>query len=156
MSLGVFIRRVDIPRGMEYIRYSDFYFKEHLREYLPKLKMDKTFENLMYAIDGAKYIGNGNIETDFNEIASVETLSSGCKTAVNVYKNPNKVIDTILCGGNALDEIFKLNKGYILMENRIPVIHQDKIDVVLYYATNTYVCKSNTELTNKIRELQEV
>lgn len=153
MSLKVFIRKEDIPAKAKVVYYSQFYFKEHLREYLPNLKMDETFEGMLYEIDEAKYIGNGNIENDFGEIVSLELVSAGCMTAVNVYKNPNKVIDTVLCGGNALDEIFKLNKGYILMENRIPVIHQDKIDVVLCYGDKKYKYTEADAFTAKLHEL---
>jgi len=42
---------------------------------------------------------------------NIDKLSTGCKTALNVLYNPDKVFDIRECGDNALDVIYALPCG---------------------------------------------
>lgn len=66
-------------------------------------------------IDGAKITGEMRIETEYG-LGTIRNLSSGCKTYLNIVKNPGKVVCADECGGNVLEMIFKLDNIRIYMD----------------------------------------
>lgn len=65
-------------------------------------------------IDSAKVTENNHIETKYG-LGTIRNLSSGCKTYLNVIKNPDKVVSAEECGGNVLTMLFKLDNIKIYM-----------------------------------------
>lgn len=55
--------------------------------------MDDAIINIIKAIDGSVYLGNGRFHTKLDEIIGLDSLSTGCKTVINVYNNPDKLFD---------------------------------------------------------------
>lgn len=65
-------------------------------------------------IDSAKVTEDNHIETKYG-LGTIRNLSSGCKTYLNVIKNPGKVVSAEECGGNVLTMLFKLDNIKIYM-----------------------------------------
>ena len=77
-------------------------------------------------IDHARLTEDLRIETEYG-LGTIRNLSSGCKTYLNIIKNPGKIVCTDECGGNVLEMIFQLNNIHICMTRpeRFPI--QDDI-----------------------------
>ncbi|MDE7424244.1 MAG: DUF4869 domain-containing protein [Lachnospiraceae bacterium] len=65
-------------------------------------------------IDHAKVMDHMKIETDFG-IGSILDLSTGCKTAINILRFPNRIISVDECGSNALKVILQFKEANIFM-----------------------------------------
>ncbi len=104
-----------------YVKANDGWFMQHLKDID---FTNKVISEILYTIDNAKYIGNYMIETRFkhNCATLVENLSTGCKTAINVYIFKNKVFESAECGKNALESIFNTGEGGIYIGYEIPKI----------------------------------
>lgn len=66
------------------------------------------------AIDTAKVTDGYHIETKYG-LGTIRNLSSGCKTYLNILKNPDKVVSTEECGPNVLEKIFDMDNIHIYM-----------------------------------------
>ena len=60
---------------------------------------------------------------------NIDKLSTGCKTALNVLYNPDKVFDIRECGDNALDVIYALPCGNVYCEYPLISFDMDKVNV---------------------------
>ncbi len=119
--------------------------------------VDEKIKDIMMKIDGATYVSNKDIKSKFGgSVIDSTRLSSGCKTVINVYMNPELLIDTTLCGNNALEEIFKLHQGKIYLR-WYPLLFLESVDVNLHYeADGKFICEyfSDTDkLSDKLAEL---
>ena len=75
---------------------------------------DDIVKYLMKVIDGVEYAGNNCFYSKYGGVAlHVSELSTGCKTAINVYSCPDKIFDIGECGNNALAAICNLKRGNI-------------------------------------------
>ena len=74
---------------------------------------------------------------------SIDKLSTGCKTVLNVMYNPDKVFDIRECGDNALDVLYALENGKVFCE--YPVISAEMKSVVVGDA-NKQIISSYDEL----------
>ena len=75
---------------------------------------DNSVKYLMKVIDGVEYAGNNCFYSKYGGVAlHVSELSTGCKTAINVYSCPDKIFDIGECGNNALAAICNLKRGNI-------------------------------------------
>ena len=92
-------------------------------------------EEIIRVIDCAKLISNKRIETKYG-MGTVRNLSSGCKTMLNVMKNPDKVVNADECGKNVLDMLFKRD-GIRLYMSR-----PERIDI----ADNVEICFNNSDV----------
>ena len=75
----------------------------------------KEEKEVIAQIDGAKVREDLRIETEYG-IGTIRNLSSGCKTYLNIVKNPQKVVCADECGKNVLDIIFQLDEIKIYMD----------------------------------------
>ena len=93
---------------------NDAWFNVHWEEYnLAR----KDCNNIMDTIDKARYIGDGKVESRFaGDIAiNIVNMSTGCKTALNIINNDDKIFSVTECGDNVIDEILQLDKGNVLV-----------------------------------------
>lgn len=67
-------------------------------------------------IDGAKLTKDNHIQTKYG-LGTIRNLSSGCKTYLNVIKNPDKIISAEECGGNVLELLFDLDEAHLYMSH---------------------------------------
>ena len=95
------------------VRFNDAFFDTNLL----KINFDSDIvQSLISTIDGGKYIGGFSFISRISKTpVSVTELSTGCKTAINVVTFPDMVIDITGCGINAVEEIFKLDKGKVFI-----------------------------------------
>jgi hypothetical protein len=133
MSLNVYRKIEDIPHNMKYIKCNDMYFDSG------SIIGDSEFEkNVIRTIDGAEYINKNIFKSRFEEYGNLDKLhlSTGSKTALNIYQNPNICFDVCECGNNVLSLIVKLNVGNILWENPILIYDGDEICDIAMEGTN--------------------
>lgn len=82
-----------------WILQNDWYFNL----YTGNEEFTEEEKAIIEKIDHAKITQNKYIETKYG-LGTIRNLSSGCKTFLNVVKNPDKVISVDECGPNVLDE----------------------------------------------------
>lgn len=100
--------------------------------YIDNVDIDNNIANIIKKIDGVDYVGNHRIISKFDRTpTSIKHISTGCKTAINIYLNPNVIFNIGECGDNALTYIMNMRNGkaftscYIMpydFENDINVI----------------------------------
>ena len=96
-------------KGMELIDLNDIYFNKYTVELL-----DDKAAALIEQIDRSKMLSKYTISSRFNgTVLNIDKLSTGCKTALNIMYNPDKIFDICECGDNALDVIYALVQGNV-------------------------------------------
>lgn len=100
-----------LPKDKNYIKFNDAYFNKYYTDY----KIDDKAKEIMKNIDGVEYKENHRFCSKFEPNADIklDELSTGCKTALNVYFNPNKIFTVAECGTNAIKEILNFPQGNI-------------------------------------------
>lgn len=137
MSLHVYINREEIPKGMLVVDDNDVFFNGHTlldnsdfeKEVLRKI--DKATYSSPYSFRGRTSI--------FGDLDRTK-LSTGCKTLLNIEKNPNGYcFNTVLCGMNALCEIRNLTDGSVLIEHKCILYYEDESNCDIIYNGNRYL-----------------
>lgn len=72
-------------------------------------------------IDHAELTKDKHIQSKYG-LGTVRNLSTGCKTILNVIKNPQKVVNADECGPDVLDMLFSMD-GISLFMSRPECIH---------------------------------
>lgn len=123
--ITIFKNKKDIPHDMEYVELNDIYFNQNTA-----LKLDEKAEKIIDIIDGAKLISKFKIRSKFNDIVlDVDKLSAGCKTALNVLYNPDKVFCLKECGNNALEILFDFQVGNVYSDYAMIPFEMDAVIV---------------------------
>lgn len=99
-------------------------------------------KNLLMSIDGASYSSNMTFIDRFGIRLNKSELSTGCKVALLVLCNPDRVYDIKECGNNARDAIVRYcrNGNIVLKENGADFRLPDDADIdvrVLNYRFRT-------------------
>lgn len=104
--------------GNKWILKNDLYFNLYTAN-MPFSDEDKEIISL---IDGAVLTADKHIQTKYG-IGTVRNLSSGCKTYLNLIKNPGMVVSVEECGANVLEQIFTRDNIFIYMNypERFPI-----------------------------------
>ena len=84
-----------------WILKNDLYFNLHTANLL----FTDEDREIIALIDGAVLTEDKHIQTRYG-IGTVRNLSSGCKTYLNIVKNPGMVVSAEECGANVLEQIF--------------------------------------------------
>ena len=87
-----------------WILKNDFYFNL----YTSNQPLTEEDRQAIFQIDKAVVTEDNRIETKYG-IGTIRNLSSGCKTYLNVLKNPEKTVSVNECGRNVLDMLFRLD-----------------------------------------------
>lgn len=132
MALNLYIDYSDL-NGVDYVKFNDDFFDISK----DTMKIDPVVKKLLYDIDKSKYVSKTTVLTRFDEYLDMEYSSTGCKTAINIYLNPDKIIDCIECGANALEVILKFKHGNCIGHYPPALGTQGKIDVNLHYHGKT-------------------
>ena len=91
-----------IPESLELIKINDQYFNKYTVELL-----DGRAADIIEKIDSSRIIDKFFIESRFDGTKlNIDKLSTGCKTALNILYNPDKIFDISECGENALEIIY--------------------------------------------------
>lgn len=119
---------------------NDIYFNQNTVELL-----DERAKSVIKQIDQSEMLSKYTIKSRFNEtVLNIDKLSTGCKTALNIIYNPQKIFDIRECGENALDVIYRLPSGNIYCE--YPLISFDMQSVEVYDKSEKRVINSYEEL----------
>lgn len=125
------------------IKFNDNWFDN----YINNINFDDVVSNIIKSIDNVEYIGNYKVKSKFNNGASISVseLSTGCKTAINVYTFYDKMFTVSECGDNALQTIFMLERGNIYLPYFvIPREFNNAIEVI--YDNTNRIVNNNTQL----------
>lgn len=118
MSLHVYRRVEDLPKGMKYVKENDTYF--NMRGSLDK--DDILQVNILRDIEKAEIISDKTVKGENYDIlgsTGLKDLSTGTKTLLNINSNPDICFDTIECGDNVLEYLRHFNKGNIIWKEPV-------------------------------------
>lgn len=119
------------------------------------IKVDDTIRSLAWNIDHAKILDGGRILNKYGRVFDMSYLSTGCKTAINAYRYTDYVVNTIECGDNALQEIFKLKNCKILNRLGFSWSQQDtRNNIVLHLKDGVKTFNSVNQLVDYLQEAQ--
>lgn len=109
----------------------------------------EDMQRIIKEIDEVAYVGDGYIEPKFgvgrdkgNKQIPMENLSTGCKTALNIFAFTDKVFFTGECGMNAYEVIMQLSDGnifiptmpnFLTLQNSINLILDNKQQIIRTY-----------------------
>lgn len=114
-----------LPCSVDYIELNDIFFNQNTAS-----KIDNNANKIIEYIDNSKLISQYKIKSKFNEtVLDIDQLSTGCKTALNVYYFPDKVFCIKECGNNALEMIYRLEKGMVYSDYAMIPFNIDKVEV---------------------------
>lgn len=123
--ITIYKNKADIPKGVELIELNDLFFNQNIIE-----RLDMRAENVIRKIDGAVLRADYRITSGINgELLNIDKLSTGCKTALNIYYFPEKVFSLKECGDNALDEIYTYQSGQVYSEYPIITLFMESVRI---------------------------
>lgn len=124
--ITIFKSKMDIADPIQLIELNDYYFNTVTSTQLDVI----SAKNIIMEIDGTEIIGRYQIKSKFNgEVLNIDKLSTGCKTALNIYFNPGKVFSIKECGDNALETIYGLKCGMVFCDYPLIPFDFDKVTV---------------------------
>lgn len=113
-----------IPKAMELVRLNDLFFNKNT-----VLMLDDRAKKIIEKIDHSRMVSRFTISSRFDGMMlNIDKLSTGCKTALNVLYNTDKVFDISECGDNALDVIYALPKGNVYCEYPLISFDMEKVN----------------------------
>ena len=116
-------KKKSVPKAVGVIKTNDVYFNKYTSEML-----DKKADEIIRKIDHSRMIDRYTIASRFDGTRlNIDKLSTGCKTALNILYNPDKIFDVSECGENALEVIYSLKSGKIYCD--YPMIAFDMKEV---------------------------
>jgi len=123
----------------DWILKNDFYFDLYTGNF-PLTEQDKE---AIFRIDSARVTEDKHIETKYG-LGTLRNLSSGCKTYLNIIKNPDKIVSVKECGGKVLYLFFLFDGVYIFFDypERVHISENVKI---LFNDTEIAVGRSGYE-----------
>ncbi|MDO5408643.1 MAG: hypothetical protein Q4F28_15145 [Eubacteriales bacterium] len=122
------------PNGEVLIEWNDSFFNVSSYEAVSQSTGEERSKlaNIIRNIDGSELLDGSDIRTGFGHLTDISNLSTGCKTAINVYLNPDKLISCDEAGNNAFEEILNIGTGRIQIRE-LPVLWDDvEVDILLH------------------------
>ena len=115
-----------IPESLELIKINDQYFNKYTVELL-----DGRAADIIEKIDSSRMIDKFFIESRFDGTKlNIDKLSTGCKTALNILYNPDKIFDISECGENALEIIYAFEQGNVYCEYPMIAFNMTEVKAV--------------------------
>ena len=129
MSLNIYLREEDIPEGIDLIKRNDDFFSFTL---LNDSEFEKT---VLREIDQAKYATESTFigRSEWMGELRKDNLSTGCKTLLNIEKNPDYCFSSVECGYNALPLLRLLKHGNVLLAGRFILYDGDDLECDIVY-----------------------
>ena len=110
--LNIFIRDEPYPGNLEIIDNIEVAFVKY------KFKNTEFERNILRVIENAAICNTNAFIDRFGNKLPISDLSTGTKAALLIHANPDKLVDTIECGLNALSSILSFCKaGNVLMHD---------------------------------------
>lgn len=98
------------PEGNNWILKNDLYFNL----YTSNQPLTEDDKKVIAVVDEANVTEDNHIETKYG-LGTIRNLSSGCKTYLNIMKNPDKIVSAEECGRNVLELLFAMDGIHIYM-----------------------------------------
>jgi len=96
-------------KTLDLVILNDIFFNKVTVELL-----DDDAANIIESIDHSVWINKYQFKSRFDSsVLNIDKLSTGCKTALNIMYNPDKIFNICECGDNALDVIYSLTEGNV-------------------------------------------
>lgn len=112
MPLNLYIKKEDVNKtGLKLEERNDAFFNLHIGT----TKISDTIKSLILNIDHSTYSSGSDIRTKYGRLVDIRKISTGCKTAINIYSNPDKLFNCVEAGDNALRCILMFNRGNAYM-----------------------------------------
>lgn len=119
-------KKKSISRKMIVEKFNDTFFNKHTAEML-----DERADSIISQIDKSRMIDKYSIASRFDGTRlNIDKLSTGCKTALNIMYNPDRIFDVSECGENALEVIYTLKEGKIYCEYPMIAFNMEKVEAV--------------------------
>ncbi len=113
------------PNDLELVTLNDIFFNKSTAT-----RMDDRAKEIIAKIDQSEMLSPYAIASRFDGMKlNIDKLSTGCKTALNILYNPDKVFDIRECGDNALDVIYALPSGNVYCDYPLISFDMDKVMV---------------------------
>lgn len=123
--INIYRNQKDFPENLEYVKLNDVYFNEVTFDLL-----DVRAKEIIKKIDGTEILSKYKVKSRFGEeILNIDKLSSGCKTVLNVLYNLDKIFWIMECGENALEVLFRFEKGNVYCETPMMPFEFSKVRV---------------------------
>lgn len=123
--ITIYKDKSDIPEDVELVELNDLFFNQNIIE-----RLDMSAHNIIQKIDGAFLRDDFKIISGINEeLLNIDKLSTGCKTALNIFYFPEQVFSLKECGDNALDEIYAYETGQVFSEYPIISLFLEKVQI---------------------------
>jgi len=123
--ITVYKDKADIPKSVELIELNDLFFNQNIID-----RLDMRAEGIIKGIDNATLRADYRITSGINgELLNIDKLSTGCKTALNIFYFPEKVFSLKECGDNALDEIYSYQTGKVFSEYPVITLFMESVQV---------------------------
>lgn len=136
----------------EMIYWNDAFFDSGIVH--GKIKINQSVKDIMYKIDGLQYTrGLKGISKYGGYEIPLTSLSTGCKTLINICSNRDKIFYIGECGDNVLRRIFALKSGMIGVDNYfVAPKFRGKIEVYINNFVQYYMCDS-IQLNNLLEKV---
>ncbi|MBR6221724.1 MAG: DUF4869 domain-containing protein [Clostridia bacterium] len=113
------------PNDRELVTLNDIFFNKSTAT-----RLDDRAKDIIAKIDQSEMLSPYAIASRFDGMKlNIDKLSTGCKTALNILYNPDKVFDIRECGDNALDVIYALPSGNVYCDYPLISFEMDKVMV---------------------------
>ena len=118
-------KKKNVPEDMELVSLNDVFFNKKT-----VLSLDERAKDIIARIDHSKMLSQYTISSRFDGVTlNIDKLSTGCKTALNIMYNPDKIFDIRECGDNALDVIYMLPVGNVYCDYPLISFDMNKVSV---------------------------
>ena len=116
-------KKIPKIKKSDLISNNDIYFNSTTVELL-----DNRAKDIIREIDNSEMTNKYTIQSKFDGMSlNIDRLSTGCKTALNILYNPEKIFDIRECGDNALDVIYSLSIGNVYCDYPLISFDMDKV-----------------------------
>lgn len=140
--LNVYLDKRDVPSGIKVQDFNDMLFDTNVG----KINIDKNVVSIIKSIENADYLGDFKVKSKYGIIVDILEISTGCKAAINIYSFPDKFINCIECGDNALHTIFRFNRGNIVCKFAPSYTnYKVPVDIMLHHNGKTKHCTTLEE-----------
>ena len=142
MSLTVYLG--SIPTDLELVHDVQ---KQFMCTRVKGTTLDKS---LIHNIEQGEYLSSQYFQDRFGAKLPIMSLSEGCKAALCVANYPDKVIDLIECGNNAIRHIFEsVSTGNVLIREPHLLSGLGTIDIMIDSVRFTSGAEYNDYIENR-------
>lgn len=136
--------RMYVNSGVDFIPENDVFFGFNTYDIVLS---DKELQDILERVEGVTYIGDGKVISKFTDTAiDMSMISTGVKSLLNIVAHQDKVFGVSECGGNVVDELFRLNCGNVYSNCVITPFEVDNVNCEVVLKDATVPCNSLEDL----------